>query len=176
MKELIKIRRIDVADAELLMKVSIETFQVAYAAYNTTEDIEAFIAHNFNKKQLEQELKEEQNMFFFVYVNNDVAGYCKLRKSLPPQHLEGMRAIELERLYILQVHQKKNVGGALMQHCIDHASANGYRVLWLGVWEHNHNAIRFYEKWGFTLFGDHIFKLGSDIQTDLLMKKNVTLK
>ncbi len=110
-------------------------------------------------------------MFFFVRVNSEVAGYCKLRKSTPPLALGATHAIELERLYVLQAYQKKNIGGSLMQYCIDLATANGYKILWLGVWEHNHNAMRFYKKWGYTQFGDHIFMLGNDVQTDLLMKR-----
>lgn len=43
----------------------------------------------------------------------------------------------------------------------------------LGVWEHNHRALRFYEKNGFIAFGTHIFQLGNDQQTDILMKKSV---
>ena len=42
--------------------------------------------------------------------------------------------------------------------------------LWLGVWEKNLSAIRFYEKNGFTAFGEHIFMLGTDPQRDVLMK------
>lgn len=171
MKELIEIKPIEIRDAELLMSISIETFHVAYAAYNTSEDIAAFVAINFNEEQLAKELNEESNRFFFVHVNGVVAGYCKLRRSTPPEVLGSTNVIELERLYVLQAYQKNKLGGALMQHCIEHAITNGIEVLWLGVWEHNHNAMRFYKKWGFTSFGDHIFMLGSDKQTDLLMKK-----
>ncbi|MEN9961197.1 MAG: Protease synthase and sporulation negative regulatory protein 1, partial [Bacteroidota bacterium] len=41
------------------------------------------------------------------------------------------------------------------------------------VWEKNSRAIRFYEKQGFVAFDQHIFQLGEDAQTDILMKLNV---
>ncbi|MEM9391391.1 MAG: GNAT family N-acetyltransferase, partial [Bacteroidota bacterium] len=47
----------------------------------------------------------------------------------------------------------------------------GLGYIWLGVWEYNTDAIRFYERLGFTPFGQHSFILGSDHQTDILMKK-----
>jgi ribosomal protein S18 acetylase RimI-like enzyme len=44
---------------------------------------------------------------------------------------------------------------------------------WLGVWEDNHRAIRFYEKNGFEKFDSHPFILGESKQTDLLMKLRI---
>jgi ribosomal protein S18 acetylase RimI-like enzyme len=45
--------------------------------------------------------------------------------------------------------------------------------MWLGVWEENPRAIRFYQKLGFVEFGEHIFQLGDDAQRDVLMKKKL---
>jgi ribosomal protein S18 acetylase RimI-like enzyme len=42
--------------------------------------------------------------------------------------------------------------------------------VWLGVWEENTRAINFYQKNGFVAFDKHIFKLGSDEQTDIMMR------
>ena len=42
--------------------------------------------------------------------------------------------------------------------------------VWLGVWEENPRAISFYKKNGFEEFDKHIFKLGNDEQTDIMMK------
>ena len=42
--------------------------------------------------------------------------------------------------------------------------------LWLGVWDENPKAIRFYEKNGFVAFDKHVFKLGQAVQTDRMMK------
>jgi ribosomal protein S18 acetylase RimI-like enzyme len=47
--------------------------------------------------------------------------------------------------------------------------------MWLGVWEENPRAIRFYQKQGFVEFDQHIFQLGEDAQTDILMKLNLTV-
>jgi ribosomal protein S18 acetylase RimI-like enzyme len=60
-----------------------------------------------------------------------------------------------------------------MQACIDQASKIGHRTLWLGVWEHNTRARAFYEKWEFRDVGRHIFQLGDDRQTDILMERTL---
>ena len=49
----------------------------------------------------------------------------------------------------------------------------GYRKAWLGVWENNFRAIKFYRKYGFKKFGQHSFLLGKDLQTDYLLVMNV---
>jgi ribosomal protein S18 acetylase RimI-like enzyme len=45
--------------------------------------------------------------------------------------------------------------------------------IWLGVWEHNTAAIRFYERLGFEKFAMHPYYIGKDRQTDWLMKMNL---
>jgi ribosomal protein S18 acetylase RimI-like enzyme len=56
---------------------------------------------------------------------------------------------------------------------MDYGRRNGYDVFWLGVWEHNTRALAFYRKWGFEVFGSHIFQLGEAQDTDLLMRKEL---
>ena len=67
----------------------------------------------------------------------------------------------------------RGVGPALMQACLDAAQRGGFDLLWLDVWERNPRAIAFYHKWGFKVVGMQVFQLGSDSQTDLLMKRHI---
>jgi ribosomal protein S18 acetylase RimI-like enzyme len=60
-----------------------------------------------------------------------------------------------------------------MDRCVAEAERVGAAGLWLGVWEHNPRAIRFYEKAGFHDVGSHHFQLGSDAQTDRLMVRPI---
>ena len=56
-----------------------------------------------------------------------------------------------------------------MDECIAIAKAKNRDYIWLGVWERNFKAIKFYERFGFKKFGEHEFVLGDDVQTDWLM-------
>ena len=78
--------------------------------------------------------------------------------------------LEIQRIYILQAYQGKQIGKQLIQKTIEIGIENNLDYIWLGVWEHNVDAIKFYEKQGFKKFDTHIFKLGDDEQTDNLMK------
>jgi ribosomal protein S18 acetylase RimI-like enzyme len=60
-----------------------------------------------------------------------------------------------------------------MTEALEQARRRGAAVLWLGVWERNPRAIRFYEKCGFADAGSQTFVLGSDPQTDRIMWRSV---
>lgn len=81
--------------------------------------------------------------------------------------------MEIERIYVLRTHHKKQIGTKLLNFAADIALNKKLHFIWLGVWEHNHRAIAFYERNGFNVFGSHDFVLGADVQTDLLMKKEI---
>jgi ribosomal protein S18 acetylase RimI-like enzyme len=60
-----------------------------------------------------------------------------------------------------------------MDASLERAKGENRDVMWLGVWEYNPRAQRFYEKNGFRVVGSHVFQLGEDAQTDLLMQKEL---
>jgi ribosomal protein S18 acetylase RimI-like enzyme len=87
--------------------------------------------------------------------------------------LNDNTALEIERIYVTQAYQGKKVGQKLYEKAIQVAKDREVEYIWLGVWEENHKAIRFYTKNGFTAFDKHIFKLGDDVQTDIMMKLTI---
>ncbi|MEX1301581.1 MAG: GNAT family N-acetyltransferase, partial [Desulfotignum sp.] len=78
--------------------------------------------------------------------------------------------LEIERIYVLKEFHGKTVGQQLYEKAMEIAKEKSVTYVWLGVWEKNSKAIRFYEKNGFKAFDTHIFRLGNDKQTDILMK------
>ena len=60
-----------------------------------------------------------------------------------------------------------------MDACVDVARQKQMDWIWLGVWEHNHRAIAFYEKMGFRIFERHLFLLGRDVQYDWSMRRKI---
>lgn len=168
-----KITIADASHAQALTELSIVTFRDAFGPFNKQEDMDKYVAEEMNVEKLGSELADGDNLFFLAWVDDEMAGYAKLRLYKEPEELANNKPIELERIYVLQKYHGKKTGSVLMSRCIAHATANNHDILWLGVWEHNYNAIRFYEQWGFKLFGSHPFVLGNDNQTDVLMKKKL---
>jgi ribosomal protein S18 acetylase RimI-like enzyme len=167
------ITRAGVEEATAITSLSVTTFTETFAAQNDADDMARYLEEEMSLEQLTKELSDTQNYFFLATYDGTPAGYAKARATKIPTALAGRKPLEIERIYVLQAHHGKKVGAGLMQHCMEHARTNGYDVIWLGVWEHNYKAVNFYKRWGFELFGSHIFRLGTDDQTDVLMKKEI---
>jgi ribosomal protein S18 acetylase RimI-like enzyme len=160
-------------DAEMIADLSYRTFYDAFGPFNTKENMDKFIRNDFNRKKLISQISEPGNIFLLAYQHDELTGYVRLFESHNPPELGETDAIEISRIYVENKITSKGIGSALMQKCIDVAQEKNKKIIWLGVWEHNARAIAFYKKWGFEIFGDHIFMLGDDAQTDVLMKKNL---
>ena len=160
-------------DIDVLQKLSADTFIETYAAYNTDEDMRLHVSEQFNPEQMMDELSSKENYFFIAFYEGEPAGYIKLRTAKQPPQLEGLKHIELERIYALKQFQGTGLGKLLIQQCVVTVNENNYEILWLGVWKQNEKAIQFYTKCGFTIFGEQVFTLGTDDQSDWLMKREL---
>jgi GNAT superfamily N-acetyltransferase len=163
------VRRATVEDAETLAEVSATTFHDTFAEVNRPEDMDDYMSTAFTVERQREELSDPGATFFLALVDRDVAGYAKVLDGDAPDCVTGERPVELARMYARSAFHGKGVAAALMRACLDEARARGGRTIWLGVWEHNTRAIKFYEKCGFAVCGRKIFQLGSDPQTDLVM-------
>ncbi len=119
------------------------------------------------------ELNDDNSEFYFAENENTILGYLKLNFSKVQTEIKDENSLEIERIYILKEFQGKKFGQILFDKVIELAKAKKKKFIWLGVWGENRKAINFYQKNGFVEFGKHIFKLGNDEQTDLLMKFNL---
>ena len=172
-KLIIKSAHID--DVVKLTELSVSTFCDTFGPpVNRGEDVDRYIADEMNIEKLTMELSDRDNQFFLAYCDNKPIGYVKMRSAVMPAELEHYNPIEIERLYVIKEYQSKKVGAALMNYCLTYASRHNYDMVWLGVWEHNYKALKFYKDFGFELFGAHPFVLGDDVQTDVLMKRSLT--
>lgn len=161
-------------DAALIANLSRETFYHAFAPANTKEDMDKFMNEVFIHEKLVAEFDLPNNIFLLAYADDEVAGYVRIRdKNIPETSLGTDNIIEIARIYTVTSAIGNGIGTALMHECIATAKEKRRRFIWLGVWEKNEKAIRFYERFGFKRFGDHEFVLGDDLQTDWLMVKEM---
>lgn len=171
----ISIRQASVADATPLTELAFTTFWDAFAGHpkNAPDDLDAYMQKAFDVRQVASELADPKSVFLLADLDGELAGYSKLVIDYIEPGVTAERPIELNRLYSRQEHLGKGVGQALMEECLERARSEDRDVMWLGVWEYNPRAQRFYEKNGFRIVGKHTFLLGSDPQTDLLMQRDL---
>jgi diamine N-acetyltransferase len=167
----IQIVEVVLEDLLLLQEISKRTFYDSFAALNTAENMKFHLANHFTEEKLTAEMINPDSTFFFAICEGMAVGYLKVNQGDAQTVLPNVQGVEIERIYVDQLYKSVGIGKAFILKAIEWASAVHAKYIWLGVWEHNESAIRFYEKNGFEKFSKHIFKLGDDEQTDLLMKK-----
>ncbi|MBK8952734.1 MAG: GNAT family N-acetyltransferase [Chitinophagaceae bacterium] len=168
--ETIHIIKATTGDTERLQQISRQTFSETFAEVNTAENMKKYLEEEFSAEKLTAELNNPGSAFYFATLNSNVIGYLKLNSGPSQTEIKDNDAIEIERIYVLKEYHGKKVGQLLYDKAIQIALQANARYVWLGVWEKNLRAINFYKKNGFVQFDQHIFKLGNDTQTDLMMK------
>lgn len=169
--ETIEIKKVTLSDIEDLQKIGKQTFFETFAESNTPENMNKYLEDGFSVKKLTEELSNEHSEFYFALSNGEVIGYLKLNTGESQTESQQKESLEIERIYVLQEYHGKKIGQLLYEKAIHIAMERRSEYVWLGVWEKNTRAISFYKKNGFVEFDKHIFVLGDDAQTDIMMKK-----
>ena len=176
MQSEIKTRYAGVADAALLADLGRRTFVDAFGSQNDPAHIQEYVAVAFTVDRLEDELRDPLADFLIAEEGGEALGYAKIALGDAPACVTSPDPIELERIYVHQSAIGTGVGSALMSACLEAIETRGGRSAWLGVWERNERAIRFYRKWGFEIVGEKMFVLGGEQQTDVVMTRLEDLK
>ncbi|MCX7637782.1 MAG: GNAT family N-acetyltransferase [Cyclobacteriaceae bacterium] len=172
--ETIEITKVTINDIDQLQKIGRQTFYETFASGNTAENLNKYLDDAFSVAKLTLELNDQNSEFYFAILDNNVIGYLKVNFGQSQTELKDDRAVEIERIYVLKEYHGKNIGQLLYDKAISIARQKNADYVWLGVWEENPRAISFYKKNGFVEFDKHIFKLGNDEQTDIMMKLKLT--
>lgn len=172
--EHIHIRQVGINDVDALQAISRKTFFETFAEVNTAENMAQYLEESFSVQRITAELTNPDSIFYFAESAGTVIGYLKLNFGESQTDVKDNKSLEIERIYVLNEFHGKQVGQILYEKAIEVARQSGADYVWLGVWEENPRAIRFYQKNGFVEFGKHVFKLGDDEQMDILMKLPLT--
>ncbi|WP_207432974.1 GNAT family N-acetyltransferase [Sabulibacter ruber] len=161
------------ADAYLLADLGWRTFDETFAPYNKPEDMEAFHPTMYSPELQAAELAAPHTEFLIVEAEGEAVAYVKWNTAPAPPEISGQKPFQISRLYLLQAWTGRGLGDTLMKMSLERAQQNGHDVVWLTVWESNHRAIRFYQKYGFAEAGELTFVVGQDVQRDLYMQRSV---
>jgi ribosomal protein S18 acetylase RimI-like enzyme len=172
MEEII-IQEVTISDLLELQKISVQTFSETFASTNTEENMRSYLNEAYSFSKLTDEFQNVDSKFYFSILENRVIGYLKLNFGESQTELKDAKALEIERIYVLQEFHGKRVGQVLYDKAIQVANQMHMEYVWLGVWEENKRALSFYKKNGFVEFDKHIFVLGEDAQTDIMMKLQI---
>lgn len=160
------------ADISDLVELGRSTFEEAFGADNDPDDLNNYLKVSFNPEVIAQAMFDG-SVFYLAQKDNQTVGYLKLNPNAKTSQTESLNALQLERIYVRQSFYGKGLGLDLLSFAIHHATQQNYEYIWLGVWQQNDRAIRFYLKNKFEVIGTKLFKIGSRINEDFVMLRKV---
>ena len=169
----INIRRITIDDVAALSVIARQTFYDTFTGTCTEDDMRLFLDQYYNEEQLGKELMDAETFSFFAVADGVAIGYLQFKEDYAGFSLiKKWKALELKRIYVLKALHGKGIAQMLIDYFLNFAEEKKYEVVWLGVWEHNIRAQKFYEKYGFINSGHtHDFPIGNTPQTDIWLWK-----
>lgn len=165
-----QIRNANISDVPELARFAEAAFRDAFAKDNSKEDMDAYCRSSFSESIQRKEVSDPQVITLVAVENESIIGFAQWVKDSKNKSVASKKTCELKRLYVDAQWHGKGIAQGLIESVIQQSKELEFDILWLGVWENNPKAIRFYEKYGFIKVGEHDFMLGSDRQTDWIMQ------
>ena len=169
--ENISIRPATIDDAVLISVLASTTFYEAYFEQDESANLAGYIHESFDIETVRAEIEDARSTFFLMFHRTKAVGYARLIDDSTTDTVAEGRVIELKRIYILERVWGTGIGDKLLVHCIETARNRGFVAIWLGVWEENLRAQRFYAKYGFDQVGTVTFPYGDVDGTNLVIEK-----
>lgn len=146
-------------DHVLLSKLSEQTFLESHGNSASKEDLATFTNKSYNKKTYVEELNNPNNIYYLLYVNQQIAGYSKIVLNTPNQNIVQQNITKLDRIYLLKKFYGLQLGEKLLHLNISIAKKKQQKGLWLAVWVDNLRGFNFYKKMGFKIVGNYDFQI-----------------
>ncbi len=158
-------------DAAALADLARRTFVDAFGQDNDPDDLAAFLAATYSPDIQRRELLDPERPCLVAENNGTLVAFAQLRRDTRLSCIADPSAIEIQRFYVDRAAHGTGLAQRLMQAVLEAATARAANSVWLGVWEKNPRALRFYGAQGFTQVGSHVFRAGQDDQTDLVLSR-----
>lgn len=156
---MIFIRKALMEDLPVLMQIGRKTLIESHGRSAPEHVMNVYVDDKFSETSLRNELSDTANIFHLIYFNEIPAGYSKIIYNIGIDPVDSLNITKMERLYLLEEFHGNKLGKKLMDFNVELSKQNHQSGIWLYVWKENHRAIRFYEKAGFIIVGDGLFRL-----------------
>lgn len=164
-----KLIRASAADLNAYGDISRRTFADTYRESHSAEVLTRHIDQRLCDDVLVKELADPARHVWALERDEVWVGYTLLRHGSASVVVPGDQPVEIERFYIAKEWHGRGYADSLMNAALASARTHGARVAWLGVWEQNSRAVRFYTKCGFAVMGRATYMFDGKAEDDLVM-------
>ena len=117
-----------------LQQISRQTFLETFGSQNTAEDMKEFLDTAYAEEKLKDEVENANSSFYFLTVDNKVAGYLKVNEGHAQTEQVVPNALEVERIYLKQAFQHQGLGLVLIKLADKISNEKDNVNMWRGVW------------------------------------------
>jgi ribosomal protein S18 acetylase RimI-like enzyme len=165
----------ELGDAGKIANFAKDTFVETFGQYYKREDLQFHLDANYKVGSFKEKIQDPEH---FIYLASDstkeLIGFLSLgRVKLPLKDLTSDDR-ELQQLYVLKQYHHKKIGFQLMQMALDNLKESSCRRLFLGVWENNFKAQKFYSLFGFQPYGEYLYPVGNHVDRELIWVKELS--
>lgn len=169
----LNIRKPTIADLNLISVLAITTHYEAYVELDPSHDLADYCIRFFNLETVKDELLNPNLTYLIAEFEGNAIGFAQLREGKKIECMNGKNAIEIQRIYVIEKMKGKKIGKALIEKCCEIGRKKGYEAIWLGVWDKNVEAQKFYEKIGMKKVGITDFSDGKSEFINFVFAKDL---
>ncbi|KAI0199095.1 acyl-CoA N-acyltransferase [Astrocystis sublimbata] len=164
------------SEAAAIAKIGADTYTATFGFFVSAQDLATFLNETYIESVV---LADLQDPAVETWAARDSAGKAlgmvQLVRSLTEPCVPGdpKTHAELRRLYVDTAAHGKGIGSKLIEAVESQARAEGFKIMWLTVWENNTSAQRLYERLGYEEVGTANFRTGECVQTDHVLYKKL---
>jgi ribosomal protein S18 acetylase RimI-like enzyme len=170
---MLNIRRATLSDLQLICVLAITKHYEAYFELDPSQDLADYCIRFFNLEAVRKELENPNLTYLIAEFEGNAVGFAELREGKKVKCMENKNAIEIQRIYVIEPMKGKGIGKALIEKCCEIGREKGYASIWLGVWDKNVEAQKFYRKIGMENVGLTDFSDGKNEFLNFVFSKEI---
>lgn len=156
-------------DMKQLAELTSEIWHEYWTCILSAEQIDYMVEKFQSQKAMEEQIANENYVYFYITAKNEKAGYIGMSKKSD--------YLFLSKLYIKKEFRHQGIGTIAFDFIKKFAGENGYQKIRLTVNKHNLNTIKAYEKWGFVTIDSVVSDIGRGfVMDDYIMEYNSNRK
>ena len=174
-REEVTYRRGVAADAGDLAAFGSQSFVDAYGTTSSRRAMALHVASTYSADLQRAELEDPESWTIVGDRDGEIVAAALMQWHEPPLPIDPpAKWAEIRRFYLGRAYWRTGVSTDLMVAALQSIRDGGGDAVWLQAWEHAPQAIGFYRKWGFREAGHVPFRLGTELQRDILLARTLT--
>lgn len=157
-------------DAAPLARLARETFTATFGHLYPAEDLAAFCDQIYAVDAQAALIVHPELEIRLACERGELVGYCQIGAFKLPFDPGARRPMELHRLYVIERVKGAGVATALMEWALARMRALGADDAYLGVYQDNPRALRFYQRYRFEIVGAYKFPVGATLDDEFIMR------